>query len=102
MFNGAELGAPALFPNGIGTAVRLDGSKDQAIRVPDSPELNTGGTWPKAKKSWEFWIKAESLSTDGPQVLWEQGGVTRGVNIYIQRSDDNTVSYTHLTLPTKA
>ena len=89
LFNGAELGAPALFPNGIGTAVRLDGSKDQAIRVPDSPELNTGGTWPKAQKSWEFWIKAESLATDGPQVLWEQGGVTRGVNIYIQRSGDN-------------
>ena len=89
LFNGAELGAPALFPNGIGTAVRLDGSKDQAIRVPDSPELNTGGTWPKAQKSWEFWIKAESLATDGPQVLFEQGGVTRGVNIYIQRSGDN-------------
>ena len=89
LFAGPELGVPALFPNGIGTAVRLDGSKDQAIRVTDDPLLNTGGTWPKAQKSWEFWIKPESLSTEGPQVLWEQGGVTRGVNIYIQRSEDN-------------
>ena len=89
LFAGPELGVPALFPNGIGTAVRLDGSKDQAIRVTDDALLNTGGTWPKAQKSWELWIKPESLSTEGPQVLWEQGGITRGVNIYIQRSEDN-------------
>ena len=89
LFNGAELGVPALFPNGIGTAIRLDGSKDQAIRVPDNALLNTGGTWPKDEKSWEFWIKPESLSSEAPQILWEQGGVTRGVNIYIQRSNDN-------------
>ena len=96
LFNGAELGVPSLFPNGIGTAVRLDGSKDQAIRVPDHPLLNTGGTWPKDEKSWELWIKPESVSTAGPQVLFEQGGVTRGINIYIQRSSDNAEGETTL------
>lgn len=89
LFAGPELGVPALFPNGVGTAVRLDGSKDQAIRVPDSPEMNTGGSWPKPEKSWEFWIKPESLAGDGTQILWEQGGATRGVSIYIQRAEDN-------------
>ena len=96
LFAGPELGVPALYPNGIGTAVRLDGSKDQAIRVTDDALLNTGGTWPKDEKSWEFWIKPESVSTEGPQVLWEQGGVTRGVNIYIQRSADNAEGETTL------
>ena len=96
LFNGAELGVPSLFPNGIGTAVRLDGSKDQAIRIPDHPLLNTGGTWPKDEKSWELWIKPESVSTAGPQVLFEQGGVTRGINIYIQRSSDNVEGETTL------
>ena len=96
LFAGPELGVPALYPNGVGTAVRLDGSKDQAIRVTDDALLNTGGSWPKDEKSWEFWIKPESVSTEGPQVLWEQGGVTRGVNIYIQRSADNAEGETTL------
>jgi hypothetical protein len=75
--NGPELGVPALYPNGTGTAVRFDGSKDQDLKISDHPDINTGGTWPRGALSWEFWFKPEKLPVTGQiQTLWQQGGVT--------------------------
>ena len=88
--NGPELGVPALYPNGVGTAVRFDGSKDQVLMVNDSPLINTGGTWPKGAFTWEFWFKPEKLPTTGEiNTLWEQGGVTRGVHFYLNGTQES-------------
>jgi len=87
-FNGPELGVTGLFPNGGGTAVRFDGTKDHAVRVSDHKDLNvTNGPW--EERTWEFWFKAETLPVSGVrQVIWEQGGFTRGINIYLNGSDN--------------
>lgn len=59
----------------------------------DSTYVNTGGPW--EDKTIEFWFKALSLprfdSIGGvPQhaVLWEQGGNTRGITLYLAGTQD--------------
>ena len=88
--NGPELGVPALYPNGAGTAVRFDGSKNQDLKISDHPDINTGGTWPRGALSWEFWFKPEKLPVTGQiQTLWQQGGVTRGIHLYLSGTQDS-------------
>ncbi|MBC8245912.1 MAG: hypothetical protein H8E20_16175 [Verrucomicrobia bacterium] len=84
-----EFGVPALYPNGVGTAVRFDGSKDQRLKVADHPDINiTGGPW--EEMSWEFWFKPEKLPTAGQTItLYEQGGNTRGVHLYLSGTQDS-------------
>ena len=84
-----EFGVPALYPNGVGTAVRFDGSKDQRLRVADHPDINvTGGPW--EEMSWEFWFKPEKLPVAGETItLYEQGGNTRGVHLYLSGTQDS-------------
>ncbi|MDP7649963.1 MAG: lectin-like protein, partial [Candidatus Thalassarchaeaceae archaeon] len=86
--NGPELGVPALNPNGVGTAVRFDGSKDQALRVKDHPDINiTRGPW--EGRTWGFWFKAEELPAAGQhQVLYEEGAHVRGMSIYLTGTDN--------------
>ena len=88
--NGPELGVPALNPNGVGTAVRFDGSKDQALRVKNHPDINiTRGPW--EERTWEFWFKAEKLPAAGQhQVLYEEGAHVRGISIYLTGTDNET------------
>jgi hypothetical protein len=87
--NAPELGVPALYPNGVGTAVRFDGSKDQRLRVADHPDINvTGGPW--EEMSWEFWFKPEKLPVAGETItLYEQGGNTRGIHIYLSGTQES-------------
>ena len=81
---------PALYPNGAGTAVRFDGSKNQDLRISDHAAINTGGTWPRGALSWEFWFKPEKLPVTGQiQTLWQQGGVTRGIHLYLSGTQDS-------------
>jgi hypothetical protein len=86
--NGPELGVPALNPSGVGTSVRFDGSKNQALRVKDHPDINvTRGPW--EERTWEFWFKAEKLPAVGQhQVLYEEGAHVRGVSIYLTGTDN--------------
>ncbi len=86
--NGPELGVSALNPNGAGTAVRFDGSKDQALRVKNHPDINiTRGPW--EERTWEFWFKAEQLPAAGQhQVLYEEGAHVRGISIYLTGTGD--------------
>ena len=86
---GPELGVAALYPNGVGTAVRFDGSKDQAVRFADHPDINvTNGPW--EERTYEFWFKAEKLPEAGEfGILFEAGGVTRGMNIYLHGTEDD-------------
>ena len=88
--NGPELGVAALYPNGVGTAVRFDGSKDHDLRFADHPDINvTGGPW--EERTWEFWFKPEQLPEVGEfGILFQEGGVTRGINIYLHGTEDDT------------
>ena len=87
--NGPELGVAALYPNGVGTAVRFDGSKDQDLRITDHADINvTNGPW--EERTWEFWFKAEQLPEAGSYgILFQEGGVTRGINIYLHGTEDD-------------
>ena len=88
--NGPELGVPALYPNGVGTAVRFDGSKDQHVTVANHRDINDGGVWPRGALSWEFWFRPEKLPVAGESnTIYEQGGNTRGVHFYLSGTQDS-------------
>lgn len=99
-WNGTYAVALATAPPVIGVDKIVPGSPDTAaqfsnnrVNLPDNARLNTGG--PYSAKTIEFWFKASQLPRsqgDGvpPQraVLWEQGGATRGISIYLVGTEE--------------
>ena len=87
--NGPELGVAALYPKGVGTAVRFDGSKNTDLRITDHADINvTNGPW--EERTWEFWFKPEQLPEAGKLgILFQEGGATRGINIYLYGTEDD-------------
>ncbi|MCW5557776.1 MAG: Ig-like domain-containing protein, partial [Verrucomicrobiae bacterium] len=85
------LGVPGLVPNAGGdTAIRFNGSSS-FLAVPNGEDLNiTAGPW--TAKSFAFWFQAESLPRGGASpeapVIWEQGGDSRGLGIYLYGTQD--------------
>ena len=75
---GAAPGAAPLVASSSGAAA-FDGVND-SVTVPGSSLIN--GVGPFEATTVELWFNA--LETSSRQVLWEQGGSTRGLNIYIQ------------------
>ena len=71
--------APDLIQLEDDAAVALNGT-DARVNIPDSPLINTGG--PYVAKTVELWFNANDVQSR--QVLYEQGGFTRGINIYIE------------------
>ena len=65
------LNASAEFDGGLG------------LYIPNQGPINTSGPW--TEKSIECWFQAES--TSGLQMLYEQGGGSRGLNLFIQDGD---------------
>ncbi|MEM7146137.1 MAG: LamG-like jellyroll fold domain-containing protein [Verrucomicrobiota bacterium] len=63
-----------------GAALSLDGVNDQ-VNIADSAAINTGT---EAKRTISFWFKAGDPSKAAKQVLYEEGGQTRGLNFYLQ------------------
>jgi len=62
------------------TSMRFDGINDR-VRLRNRPELNTSAAgYPE--KTIELFFNAEDVN-DGKQVLYEQGGTSEGVAIYI-------------------
>jgi hypothetical protein len=82
---GATQGVPGLLGLDPDAAVALDGSDDQ-VNVPNHAALNgiTGqkDLAPYIGKTVELWFNAEDVSSR--QVLYEQGGQTNGLNVYIE------------------
>ncbi|MCP3976353.1 MAG: hypothetical protein GY720_17855 [bacterium] len=76
------VGSPGLGTSGLitsaDTAVGFDGG-DDIVHIANSPEINQGG--PYQTKSIELWFRADDLN--GRQTLYEQGSVTRGLNLYL-------------------
>ena len=81
--DGTYLGTPTLGTTGLitdpsNTAVEFNGT-DAAVHIPDATIINTGG--PYEAKTIELWFDADDVTSR--QVLYEQGGSARGLNIYL-------------------
>lgn len=77
-----ELGVPGLIatePNN--TAARFDGEFSKLVTV-NGDGYNLGGPW--EEKSVVLWFQADDPSGDLEQSIYEQGGTTRGLNVYVQ------------------
>jgi hypothetical protein len=74
--NGTSPGAVGLVAGD--TAMSFDGA-DDLIGIPDSPAINTSG--PYEQRTIEVWFRADQVSSR--QVLYEQGGSARGLNLYL-------------------
>jgi hypothetical protein len=72
---------PGLLVRDDHPATLFDGISGQ-VNIPDNPAINTSGPLPS--KSIELWFKADDPT--GRQVLYEQGGITRGMNVYVEDS----------------
>jgi hypothetical protein len=91
-FGGPTLGAERVAVGDPTPAVLLDKASSQWIDIPDHRDINTT-TGPWQFKTIELWFKARNVPTSNPvlpgiripqrQVIYEQGGATRGMNIYL-------------------
>ena len=67
------------------TAIRFNGFLDGSggiVNVNNSADSNSGGPW--LAKSVEAWFSVDDADTDTEQVIYEQGGSTRGLAIYVR------------------
>lgn len=75
-----EFGLPGLAdPNT--SAVRLNG-ESAALDISNTAQANSGGPW--LQKTIEIWFSADDPGTDVEQVIFEQGGSTRGMVMYVR------------------
>jgi hypothetical protein len=65
-------------------AVRFEGG-DGSVQIPNSEFMNIVGPW--EEKTIELWFSADEADTAEEQVLFEQGGTTRGLNVYIHENE---------------
>jgi hypothetical protein len=66
---------------GAGQAVAFDGT-DDVVAFPTDPAINTGG--PYETRTIELWFKAEDVNGSARQVLYEEGGLDNGFNVYLK------------------
>lgn len=62
------------------SAVRFNGGG--ALSINNSAASNSGGPW--TAKTVELWFSADDADTATEQMLYEQGGSTRGISVYIR------------------
>ncbi len=68
---------------GDGASYGFNG-RDSALHIPDAVEFNSGG--PYQAKTVELWFITPSIGT-APEILFEQGGTTRGLNMYVSQQE---------------
>jgi hypothetical protein len=94
-FGAPTLGAERVAVGDPSPSVLLDKTKSQWIDIPDHPQINDSPTNPGfEEKTIELWFKARNLPSSAEvvagtgvsqrQVIYEQGGATRGMNIYLK------------------
>jgi hypothetical protein len=66
--------------SGDQNALEFDGVDDY-VGVGDTPDINTGGPYPD--RTIEAWFYCEDVNKSTHQVIWEEGGGSRGFNIYL-------------------
>ncbi|MEM8954294.1 MAG: DUF1800 family protein [Verrucomicrobiota bacterium] len=64
----------------IGGAIDLNGTNSQ-VEIADSSEINEGGPW--NARTVALWFKADDPTSTNKQIIYEEGGQTRGLNIYL-------------------
>lgn len=81
----AELGQPSLIPTvPDNTAVRFNGTSS-GVNIPDFDRLNLVGDGdPFLEKSVLLWFIADDANTATEQVIYQQGGGSRGLNVYVR------------------
>ncbi len=97
--NNPGLGAERLVLGDPSAAVLFEAEKQHWISIPNHADINNlGGNpgWPQ--KTIEFWFKARNLPNSDlahpdfdisqRQVIYEQGGATRGMNVYLEGIED--------------
>ena len=97
--NSPGLGAGRLVVGDPSSAVLFEAEKQHWISIPNHADINNlGGNpgWPE--KTIEFWFKARNLPNSDlahpdfaisqRQVIYEQGGATRGMNVYLEGIED--------------
>ncbi len=62
-----------------GTALIFDGTDDQ-VDIADSGDINTSTS---GERTIALWFKADNPASTIHQVLYEEGGATRGLNLYL-------------------
>ena len=105
--NGVELGAERLVPGDGTGSIRLDGSQQQYVVIPNHWRINDIGSGGPARlnnswheKSVELWFNADSLPrVDGALdptadanravALFEQGGGDRALAVYLYGTEDS-------------
>lgn len=91
---GTTAGADGLVPNvPNGRALRFDAAAQGYLSVPNGADINvTAGPW--ATRTFSFWFQAASLPRGGADpeapVIWEEGGDSRGLGIYLYGTQDTT------------
>ena len=61
------------------------GDDTTGVHIPDFAGLNTGGPW--EEKSVVLWFQANDANTPDEQVLFEEGGSSRGINLYVREGE---------------
>jgi hypothetical protein len=86
---GVQLDQPSLLANGEDLAAKFNGF-DGMVTIPDHEQINTGG--PYDARSVELWFVAETIDIV-PGMLFEEGGATRGLSMYVQQFNEKDVLY---------
>ncbi len=99
--NNPGLGAERLVLGDPTSSVLFEAEKQHWISIPNHADINNlGGNpgWPR--KTIEFWFKARNLPNSDSahpdfdisqrQVIYEQGGATRGMNVYLEGIEEGT------------
>ena len=90
-----EFGAPGL-ADPDNAAMRFNGLDEDEffdtgtivgsrVDIADHPETNSGGPW--TEKTVELWFSADNVNPDSQQLIFEQGGSTRGISIYVYEGE---------------
>jgi hypothetical protein len=78
---GTIAGDPQVVPGLSGMALQFDGV-DDAVHIPDSAKINiTNGPWQNRTIMAVF--NCSDVSKKQKQTIYEEGGTTRGLNIYV-------------------
>ncbi len=78
--NGQFVGEPKSVNGIVGKALQFNGKSD-AVNIPDSVDINTGG--PYTNRTVAAFFKCADISKNQKQVIYQEGGGTRGLAIYV-------------------
>jgi len=78
--DGTARGNPSLVAGLSGKAMKFDGV-DDAVHIPDSANINSGGPW--INRTVMAIFNCADVSKEEKQTIFEGGGRTRGLCIYV-------------------